>query len=99
MKDVIKTGVLGFISVGVGALVKNNLSNNMPAGQKPLMKVAMGLGGLVIANMIVDKTSAYADAKIDDMVETTVDVVNAIVESEQALEQEVIETTIEVVAE
>ncbi len=66
--DISKKGVLAVVSVGVGAITANNLNDKMPESQPLYMKLAVGLGALVIGNIVVDKTTEYMDTKIDDTV-------------------------------
>jgi len=65
--EVIKTASQIVVSVGVGAIVGNAIKYTTPANINIAKKVCIGIGTVVLTNMIGDKAIEYSDQKIDDI--------------------------------
>lgn len=56
------------VSIGAGAVVTNAVKATTPVGTNPYMKVAVGVGSLVISNMVGDLASKYVTDGVDKIV-------------------------------
>lgn len=66
--DMIKAAGSIIISVGVGAIVGNVIKCTTPPSVGTIKRVCIGVGGFVLSSMIGDKTTEYAEKKVDDAV-------------------------------
>lgn len=90
-KEVLKTAkqVLTFaVSVGSGAIVANIIAHTSPAQMNVLKRACVGVGGLALGCMVSDKAVEYTEEKVDELVEFV-----------QTSEEEVEETTEDILAE
>lgn len=56
------------VSVGAGAIVTNAVKATTPVGTNVYMKVAVGIGSLVVSNMVGDAASKYLADNVDKLV-------------------------------
>lgn len=71
-KEVLKTGkqILTFmVSLGTGAIIANAISHTSPANMHVLKKACVLVGGLALGSMVSDKTTEYAEQKVDEFVD------------------------------
>ncbi len=72
--EIIKLSVGMVASIGAGAIVGNIIKVTTPSTTTKLMKLVIGLGGLVLTGIVGDAASTYVDKTVDDMVNTVNDV-------------------------
>lgn len=75
--ETVKTVGQIVISVGVGAIVGNVIKSTTPSQIGLIKKVCIGIGSMVLSNMICDKASEYSNEKIDCIVNEFTKVTNA----------------------
>lgn len=68
--EIVKAATAIVVSIGVGAIVANVIKCTTPSDVKRVMKVCINLGGFVLASMVSDMASTYAEEKIDEVVDT-----------------------------
>lgn len=55
------------VSIGAGAIVTNAVKATTPTGTNVYMKVAVGVGSLVVSNMVGDAASKYVSDNVDKL--------------------------------
>lgn len=55
------------VGIGAGAVVTNLVKSTTPAGTNPLMKVAVGIGSMVISNMVGDAASKFVKRNVEEL--------------------------------
>ena len=82
-------GVTDFaVSVSVAAIVGNMIKATMPAQAKVISKIAYGVGGVVVAGMVGDYASKYANSQIDVVAKSISDIKTATSELKNELKKD-----------
>ena len=66
MTAFLKIADLG-VGIGAGAVVTNLVKSTTPVGTNPIMKVAVGIGSMVISNMVGDAASKYVKRNVEEL--------------------------------
>lgn len=72
------------VGIGSGAIVSNLVKHTTPVGTNPLMRVAVGIGTLVVSNMVGDAASKYVERTVE---ETVADIKEAAEDIKKAKEE------------
>lgn len=64
--SLIKGGLELLVSIGVGAITGSAIKMVKPQNIGAIKKIAVGIGGLALANMVADKTVDYVDQQWED---------------------------------
>ena len=64
--SLIKGGLELLISIGVGAITGSAIKMVKPQNIGAIKKIAVGIGGLALANMVADKTVEYVDQQWEE---------------------------------
>lgn len=65
--EIVKAATQIVVSVGVGSIVGNAIKFTSPASTNLIKKVCIGIGSVVLSNMVSDKAVSYSDQKIDEV--------------------------------
>ena len=65
--EMVKTITQIVVSVGVGGIVGNAIKFTTPASVSLAKKVCIGVGSMILSNMVSDKAVQYSDQKIEDI--------------------------------
>lgn len=65
--EIVKTVSQIVVSVGVGGIVGNAIKFTTPDKLGLFKKVCIGLGSVVLTNMVSDKAVEYSDSKIEEI--------------------------------
>jgi uncharacterized membrane protein len=66
--EIVKTVGGIIVSVGVGAIVGNVIKDTTPEDVGKIKKMCIGLGSVVLTNMVGDKAVTYIEDKVDNAV-------------------------------
>lgn len=64
--SLIKSGLELLVSIGVGVITGSAINMVKPQNMNVIKKIAVGVGGLALANMVADKTVEYVDQQWDE---------------------------------
>lgn len=67
--EMIKAGAQIVTSIGVGIIVGNAVKMSSPAGRNILKNVCVGVGGMVLSDMVSSKACEHVETKIDAVAE------------------------------
>ena len=65
--EMVKSVTQIVVSVGVGSIVGNAIKFTTPASSNLVKKVCIGVGSMILSNMVSDKAVQYSDQKIEDI--------------------------------
>ena len=58
------------VSAGVGMIVANAVKSTTPANMNFLKKACVGIGSLILSDMVATKATEHTEEKIDEAVES-----------------------------
>lgn len=82
--EILKGGAEILVSIGVGSIVGNAIKITTDPEAGRIKKLAIGIGGFVLSQMVSDKAGEYATQKIDSAAEKVSKLINLPEESEDS---------------